>query len=75
MHSPQLAVGLASEYDKEQFLTLRYPAVLPRGSSFLHFPSIIKLLMRGAFIEEIYSFSYLFQVNTCIQTWSEGTVI
>jgi len=34
VHSPQLAVGLASEYDKEQFLTLRYPAVLPQGSSF-----------------------------------------
>jgi len=31
----QLAAGLASEYDKEQFLTLRYPAVLPRGSSFV----------------------------------------
>jgi len=25
---------LASEYDKELFLTLRYPAVLPQGSSF-----------------------------------------
>ena len=33
MHSPQLAAGLASEYDKEQFLSLRYPAVLPQGSS------------------------------------------
>jgi len=33
VHSPQLAAGLASEYDKEQFFTLRYPAVLPQGSS------------------------------------------
>jgi len=32
---PAVAAGLASEYDKEQFLSLRYPAVLPQGSSFL----------------------------------------
>jgi hypothetical protein len=31
---PAVAAGLASEYDKEQFLTLRYPAVLRQGSSF-----------------------------------------
>jgi hypothetical protein len=33
---PQLTSGLMSEYDKEQFLTLRHPAVLPQGSS-LHY--------------------------------------
>jgi hypothetical protein len=33
---PQLASGLMSEYDKEQFLTLRHPAVLQQCSS-LHY--------------------------------------
>ena len=30
---PRSCCGLASEYDKELFLSLRYPAVLPQGSS------------------------------------------
>jgi len=33
---PQLAARLASEYDKENFLTLRYPEVLLQGSSFVN---------------------------------------
>src|SRR5512139_2602427 len=35
-HSPLLAAGSASEYDKEDILPLRYPAVLLQGSSFLY---------------------------------------
>jgi len=41
----RLMRGLASEYDKEKFLTLRYPAVLPQGSS-LFMISIISGLVK-----------------------------
>lgn len=39
---PLLAAGLASEYDKEDILALRYPAVLPQGSSFYEWGALLR---------------------------------